>query len=314
MSEDSGYLQADPLLAGTLILLNVFAFLWSASWGSFLNVVIYRVPLGMSLVTPPSRCSTCLTRIRWYDNIPVLSWWLLRGRCRACKAPFSPRYMLIEAACGLLGLALFRATVLPLDVETFYVSAALWIWLQAFAYGMVALAFIDLEHTFVPEEITLPLILVGVGGSFFLPGIEPLPRFFGALAGGGALLLVTGVGWLIYRREAMGLGDAMLLALIGSFLGIAALPFVLVAASVQALVAVVVARVYQRVTGKSAGLTLTTEELDARFGESERFAHLESRLVVPFGPFLALGALEALLFGHDLIWRFADGVVALLTG
>lgn len=303
---------ADPALAATLILLNFFAFLWGASWGSFLNVVIYRVPLGMSLVTPPSRCSTCLTRIRWYDNIPVLSWWLVRGRCRACKAPFSPRYMLIEAACGVLALALFRATVLPLDPESFYVSAALWIWLQAFTFGMVALAFIDLEHTFVPEEIALPLLLVGVGGAFFIPGLEPLPRVYGVLAGGGFLLLVTGIGWLVYGREAMGLGDALLLAVIGGFLGWAALPFVLVVASLQALVAVVIARVYQRITGRSAGLTLTTEELDERFGEGERFAHLESRLVVPFGPFLALGALEALFFGHDHLWRFADALVALV--
>lgn len=304
----------EALLASTGLMLQVIALFWGACWGSFLNVVIYRLPLGMSLVQPPSRCSRCLTRIRWYDNVPVLSWWILRGRCRACRTPFSPRYMLIEAACGLLGLALFRATVLPFDPETFYPAAALWIWLQTFAYGLVALAFIDLEHTFVPEEITIPLIIVGVSGAFFIPGLEPLPRVYGALAGGGFLLLVTGVGWLIYRREAMGLGDAMLLALIGAFLGIEALPFVLVAASLQALVAVVVARIYQRVTGRSAGLTLTTEELDARFGEEDRFAHLSSRLVVPFGPFLAVGALEALFFGHDLIWRFADAIVALLLG
>ena len=295
------------------ILLQVFAFLWAASLGSFLNVVIYRLPLGMSLSRPGSRCSSCLTPIRWFDNVPVLSWWVLRGRCRACGARFSPRYMLIELVCGVLGLALWRSTVDPLDPDTFTTMMALWIWLQIFVFSLVAIAFIDLEHTFIPEEISIPVIILGLAGGFFIPGLDPLPQVFGALVGGGFLLAVTGVGWLIYRREAMGLGDAMLLALIGAFLGVAALPFVLVAAACQAMVAVIVARLYQRATGRSAGLTLTTEELDARFGDTERHADLASHTVIPFGPFLALGALEALFFGHDLIWRLADALVALVV-
>ncbi|MEZ4468946.1 MAG: prepilin peptidase [bacterium] len=267
----------------------------------------------MSLSTPLSRCSSCLTRIRWYDNVPVLSWWVLRGRCRACGTRFSPRYMLIEAMCGLLGLALWRSTVDPLDPDTFTTMLALWLWLQAFVFSLVALTFIDLEHTFIPEEISVPLLVLGLAGGFFIPGLDPLGGLYGALAGGGFLLLVTGVGWLVYRREAMGLGDAMLLAVIGAFLGVAALPFVLVAAAFQALAAVAIAGLYQRLTGKRAGLTMTTQELDARFGEEARHADLESHLVIPFGPFLALGALEALFFGHDLIWRLADAIVALVV-
>lgn len=285
---------------GAALILQIFAFIWGAVWGSFLNVVIYRLPLGISLSRPGSRCGACLTPIRWYDNVPVLSYLILRGRCRACKAGYSPRYMLIEAMCGVLALALFRAVVGDATAETFTDKLWMWCWFQVLIYGLVVITFIDLAETIIPEEVTIPMLIVGVCGPFFL-GVPPLPHVFGALAGGGIILVIYAIGFLVFRREAMGLGDAMLLAVIGAFLGWRALHFVLFAAAVQAIIAVLLAGLYTRVTGRAAGLTLTTEELDARFDEADRFDDDRSRLVVPFGPFLALAALEALFFGHDLL-------------
>ncbi|MGK0359623.1 MAG: leader peptidase (prepilin peptidase)/N-methyltransferase, partial [Bradymonadia bacterium] len=226
----------------------------------------------------------------------------------ACGKGYSARYMVIEAICGVLILALFRAVVLESTAETFTKNLMLWGWFQTLIYGLVVITFIDLAETFIPEEVTIPLLIVGVCGPFFL-SVPPLPHVWGALAGGGAILLIYAVGFLIFRREAMGLGDAMLLAVIGGFLGWRSLPFILFAAAVQTLIAVAVATLYSRVTGKQSGLTLTTEELDARFGEEERFAGAGSHLAVPFGPFLAIAALEALFFGHDLLWQLAEAIV-----
>lgn len=293
---------------GAALILQVFAFIWGAVWGSFLNVVIYRLPLGMSLSKPGSRCGACLTPIRWYDNVPILSYLILRGRCRACGQGYSARYMIIEATCGVLILALFRAVVLQSTAETFTHNLLLWGWYQAFIYGLVVITFIDLAETFIPEEVSVPLLILGVCGPFFL-GVPPLPHVWGALAGGGTILLIYGVGFLIFRREAMGLGDAMLLAVIGAFLGWRSLPFVIFAAAVQSLIAVAIAMLYSRVTGKDSGLMLTTEELDARFGEEDRFEDARSHIALPFGPFLALAALEALFFGPDLLWLLAEAIV-----
>ena len=285
---------------------QIFAFVWGAVWGSFLNVVIYRMPMGMSLSHPPSRCGHCLTRIRWFDNVPILSYLILRGRCRRCGATYSPRYMLVEAACGLMVLLAFRVIVLPLTPETFVNSLLVWAWVQAFIYALVAITFIDLEHTYIPDAITLPMIAVGVCGAFWLPTIEPLSRFWGALGGAGFIVLVAAVGYLIFRREAMGMGDAKLLAMIGAFLGWRALPFVLFASAIQAILATLIAVVYSRITGKQNSLTMTTDELDERFGEEDLYDDDKVRVAIPYGPFLALAALEALLLGYQWFWSLAE--------
>lgn len=293
---------------GTEVILQLFAFVWGAVWGSFLNVVIYRLPRDMSVSYPPSRCGACLTRIRWYDNVPVFSYLALRGRCRTCKSSYGPRYMLVEAATGLLVLVLMRAVVLPPNPDTFITDLLTWIWLQAFVYALIAITFIDLEHTFIPDEISYPMILVGLIGAFSLPGLDSLAYFWGAIGGAFFILLVAGVGWLVFRREAMGLGDVKLLALIGAFLGWRALPFVLFASAAQALLAAGVAALYTRVTGRANQLTMTTEQLDERFGETGLYDDLDSRVVIPYGPFLALAALEALLFGDELLFDLVRAI------
>ncbi|MEE2787371.1 MAG: prepilin peptidase [Myxococcota bacterium] len=291
--------------------LSAVAFFWGAAWGSFLNVVIYRLPQDLSVVRPGSHCPECGTSIAWYDNIPCLSYFILRGRCRACAVQFSPRYALVEGVCGLLVLILFQNTVLPLGQQALTEALVHWLWWQVFIFALVAITFIDLEHLFIPDEISIPTTLIGVAGAFWLPqqGIET--ALIGCLVGGGFMLLIFGIGWLIYRREALGLGDAKLMAMIGAFLGWKALPFVLFASSVQALVAVAGAQLYTRLTGRPNSFMLTTEELDKHFGEEDRYAHHDAppRLVIPYGPFIALAALEATFLGSDSIWMLADLIV-----
>jgi len=293
--------------------LQIYAFVWGAVWGSFLNVVIYRLPRELSLVRPGSRCGSCETPVRWYDNVPIISYLVLRGRCRACGEAFSPRYALVEAACGVLSLALFDAAVLPLHPDTLFGGLALWAWYQVFVYGLVAITFIDLEWTFIPDELSLPATAIGVGGAFAIPRLDGLTMLYGAVGATAFLMLVYGLGWLIFRREAMGLGDVKLLAMIGAFLGWKALPFVLFASAVQALIATAGATLWSRATGRTNELTMTTEQLDERFDEVGLYEDEESRTVIPYGPFLALAAIEALLFGDTLLWDLADYLAGLLV-
>jgi len=223
--------------------------------------------------------------------------------------------MLVELACGFMALATFRSVFQGFEPDLLWVYFAHWVWLQVFIYALVAITFIDLEHFFIPDEISLPAIAIGIGGAFLLPNIDGMTALIGAAAGAGFMLAIFGLGWLIFRREALGLGDAKLMALIGAFLGWKPLAFVVFASAVQALAAVFIARIYSRLTGRAETLTTTTEDLDAHFGEEDRYADQDqkSRLVIPYGPFLALAALEALFFGDGLLWRFADSIARLLV-
>lgn len=294
--------------------LLVFAFVWGACWGSFLNVVIYRLPLDLSVVRPGSRCGSCGTPIRWFDNLPILSYLLLRGRCRACGATFSPRYMLVEAACGVISLYIFRSMVDLTDPDAFLWGLAWWGAWQAFAYALVAIAFIDLEHTIVPLELTIPPTILGVVVAFVFPNGLGYEALWGLAGGAGFLLFMVGLGWLLFRREAMGMGDVHILGMTGIWLGWRALPFVILASSVQALLAVGLARLYGRLTGKTDALTMSTEALDERFDEADKYDGLPSHTVIPYGPFLALAALEGMLFGTEAFWWLVDRVFTALLG
>jgi leader peptidase (prepilin peptidase)/N-methyltransferase len=177
--------------------------------GSFLNVVIHRLPREESLLRPRSRCPACGARIRWFDNVPVVSYVLLGGRCRSCRGPISPRYPAVELASGLLAafaVAHFGLTIVGGE-------AILLLML------LIPLAFIDLEHHLLPDVLTLPGIALGLAGSLFGGLVSPLDAVIGAAVGAAVPYAVM----VSYRRlrgvEGMGLGDVKLLALIGSFLG-----------------------------------------------------------------------------------------------
>ncbi len=245
-------------------MLALFAFMFGAVVGSFLNVCIYRLPLEQSVVSPGSRCMGCGTAIRWYDNIPILSWLVLQGRCRSCKVPFSIRYPLVELLTGLLAVALFlKFGLSPSLVVMFLFCAAL-----------VVITFIDFDHQIIPDEISLPGIIIGFLCSFFLPGHGWLSSLFGIMVGWGSLALIFyGYLWLT-GREGMGGGDAKLLAMMGAFLGLQAVPFIIFASSL---------------VGTVAGLSIMAVQRKDR------------HLAIPFGPYLALGAVLYIFFGPQLI-------------
>jgi leader peptidase (prepilin peptidase)/N-methyltransferase len=196
--------------------------------GSFLNVVAYRLPAGMSLSTPPSACPGCGVAIRPYDNVPVLSWLILGGHCRACESSISPRYPLTEAATG----GLFAAVVIAHGA-----SASVWLDLM-FVAGLVAITRIDLEHGIIPNRIVAPMALAAlVLTAIFEPHQLP-ERLIAAAAAGGVFALIV----LLYPR-GMGMGDAKLIGVMGLVLGRSVAPALLIALVAGTLVgAIVMAR------------------------------------------------------------------------
>jgi leader peptidase (prepilin peptidase)/N-methyltransferase len=256
------------------------AFVLGACIGSFLNVCIYRMPAEESVVHPRSRCPRCGTTIAWYDNLPLVSWALLRARCRGCKTPISARYPLVEALSGGLAmLALARFGPAPLTVAVFVFTAAL-----------LLITFIDLDHRFIPDEVSLPGIAVGLGVSLLPGGIGLVDAALGALAGGGILWLVAWGYERLTGREGMGYGDVKLLAMIGAFLGWQAIPAVIIIASLTGSIAGLLAMFDHRSRRR-------VRRIERTFGPLAVLVSLRRasrRTEIPFGPFLALGALVAL--------------------
>ena len=193
--------------------------------GSFLNVVAYRLPAGLSLLTPPSACPGCGVAIRPYDNVPVLSWLLLRGHCRSCESSISPRYPLTEAVTG----ALFAAVVIAHGS-----SSSVWLDL-VFVAALVAITRIDLEQGIIPNRILAPLAVAALGLTAVLAPHQLPERLIAATAAGGVLLLIV----LAYPK-GMGMGDAKLLAVMGLVLGRSVAPALLVALLTGTLVGVVI--------------------------------------------------------------------------
>ncbi len=236
--------------------------------GSYLNVVIYRLPRGISTVLPRSRCPGCGAAIRARDNVPVFSYLLLRGRCRSCGTKISWRYPLVEAATALLFVAcLFR---FGLTVEALVAVV--------FSCLMLALALIDYDHMILPDRITLPGIVLGLAVQPWIHWVGLVASVLGVLLGAGILLAVWGAWYLIRKEEGMGLGDVKMLALIGAFLGWKG---VLVALFCGAL------------AGSVVGIALM------------RWGSHDMRSKLPFGTFLALGGLIALFAGEAIAGFYA---------
>lgn len=243
---------------------TIFAFLLGTAIGSFLNVCIYRLPKEESVVTPRSRCPACESPIRAVDNIPLLSFVLLRGRCRACGNPISWRYPLVEALTGLL----FSLTVTRSGISLQAV------FLLTFICGLIVVSFIDLDHQIIPNAITLPGIPLGLLAGLFLGEPPFLDRVIGMLGGAGFLYLVLFYGGALYGQEAMGEGDLNLIALVGAFLGWKAVALTILLGCLF---------------GSAVGLALIA------------LRRLGRRQHIPFGPFLSLGAVVALFWGERLI-------------
>lgn len=245
------------------VTLYVFSCVLGLVVGSFLNVVIYRLPRRESLVRPGSHCPVCGVAIRWFDNVPLLSWVLLRGRCRSCKTAISCRYPFVEAlTAATFGLAAWRwglSWQLPVS----------WIFLA----GLIAIAFIDLEHMIIPNSIVLPGTVVGLAASIALRPGSWWVYIAGSL-GAAAFMLVLALLW----SGGMGPGDIKMALFMGAFLG----------------EQVLVALFFAFLSGALVGLYLILVRKQSR------------KTRVPFGPFLALGSLIALYLGEPILRTYLD--------
>ena len=284
-------------------------FALGASLGSFVNVVAWRFPRGESVSVPGSRCPSCGTPIRWRDNVPVLGWLLLRGRCRACGVGISGRYPLVELTAGLLAVAIWLVhsgpLVMPARIEQLLPNVIVPFVLHlTFALTLLALVLIDLDWFLLPDKITLPLALVGLLASLAAArqtGISLDKAALGALVGGGAPLVLGFVYGQLTGRVGLGGGDWKLLLGIGAWLGLAALPFVLFAGAVQGLVAAVL---FRRDFALAELPTLPSDPGPVPVPVPDPEPVPFRRLHVPFGPFLALAAIEWLLFSKELVRAF----------
>jgi leader peptidase (prepilin peptidase)/N-methyltransferase len=205
---------------------HAFAFVLGAVFGSFGNVCIYRMPPsdehpeGMSIASPPSRCGACGTPIRWYDNLPILSYLRLRGRCRACGTGYSPRYLLVEVATGLLFVAVYHlAVVVPAYPAPIALRMGRFGIYALFAFAMVVVALIDLDTKLILDKITYPAIPTFYLLSLALPERSWSDGLIGAAVGYGVVRIIADGYYLLTRREGMGYGDGKLLAMIGALFG-----------------------------------------------------------------------------------------------
>jgi len=240
-------------------------------FGSFMNVCIYRLPRKESIVSPRSRCPLCGKAIRWSDNIPVLSYLILKGKCRSCGGRISPRYPIVEILAGLMCVSLFLRFGLSAKFLFFlYLTGAL-----------IVISFVDLKIHEIPDEITLSGIALGMGIAVLYPPLMNktgnlssfMDSFFGVLAGGGSIYLLGYIGEFIFKREAMGGGDVKLLAMIGAFLG--------------------------------WKLTLFTFFLAPFFGSLVGIVQKikEGKDIIPYGPYLSIAAVVAIFFGGEILRR-----------
>lgn len=246
-------------------LASLAAFSFGAIMGSFLNVCIFRLPENLSIVFPASHCRDCKKPIAWYDNVPILSYFLLKGRCRKCGAAISWQYAFVEFLTALLFVGFYQIFGLSVKGVVYL----------AWTLALVVESAIDFRHQIIPDEITLPGIVIGLAVSAIFPSLHGqttwmgglLSSFFGVLVGGGFLYLAGVLGEWAFKKEAMGGGDVKLLAMIGAVIG---WPGVLWTIVVSALAGSVVG-VWQKLRGGSSYL--------------------------PFGPYLALGAFLFFFYG-----------------
>lgn len=267
---------------------TALVFLGGLCWGSFLNVCIYRIPLHLSIVLPPSHCPRCQRYIAWYDNIPLLSYLILRARCRHCNAAISPRYFFIELLTGFLFVLVWLKFVrLPgadglgfAELNTIRIVPVYWLALA----GLIVGTFVDFEHMIIPDRVTWGGIATGVVLSTLVPemhfqdmpaGSVPwhagtIEALKGAGVGFGLLWGVAFIGKMIFKRDAMGFGDVKLLGAIGAFLGWKAVIFTIIVSSAA---------------GAIVGLTLVA------------LKHKRLQSKIPYGPYLALAALLWMLWG-----------------
>jgi len=246
-------------------LIEISIFIFGMNIGSFMNVCIYRLPASKSIINPArSICPNCGNIIRFYDNIPVLSYLWLKGKCRHCNSPIAFRYLLIELIGGFFALCIYFKFGITIEAFLYY----------ALISSLLVITFIDIDHQIIPDVISLPGIPIFFLASFAFAAITYKDSLLGILAGGGSLLLVAVTYSLLTKKEGMGGGDIKLLAMIGAALGWKGVLFTIFIGSA---------------IGSLAGIIII---LRTRRG---------LKLAVPFGPFLSMGAIIYIFFGSGII-------------
>lgn len=245
----------------------ILIILFGLAWGSFLNVVIYRLPRRISLVKPSSSCPHCHQRIRFYDNIPLFSYILLGGKCRHCKARIPPSYPLVELLTPLGLLFLYNEYSLS---PSFFASSL-------FFSALIILGFIDFFHQILPDEITLPVLLLALIYSLVRPDLNLRQALVGAVSGAGFLLFVYGAYYLLRKKEGLGMGDVTMMLMIGAYLGWRLTLFTLVLASFTGAL--------------FGGIFILIKKKNLQYS-------------LPFGSFLAAAAFVALIWGKKIITSY----------
>ena len=269
---------------GLFYILSGFSFWLGACIASFLNVVIWRVPRGESIVSPPSHCPKCNAAIKWYQNIPILSWLALRGKCANCREPISPRYIIVEAIGGVLFLSVFiqtqgmfaadRGLLPPFAMLSIVV---MWIWVSLMIVGSM----IDYDHKLLPDFVTVGGMVLGVvyGGidSLLWGSWLFLLNSLGGLAFGfGLLWLIRWLGSKVFKREAMGMGDVFLMGAVGALFG-----------PVAVIVTLILSSVFGSVVG--VGMIALSKTKFGKFVE------------IPYGPYICMGCLVWMFYGPKLV-------------
>jgi len=262
---------------------TLWVFAVGAIVGSFLNVVIARVPKRQSILTPRSRCPKCGAPIAWYDNVPILSFILLRGRCRRCGERISPRYPLVELITGVLAVAVFQRAGPTWTAVGYF----------AFAAALVALAYIDLDTWLLPHQITWPLLALGLASPLWNRELTWIESLIGAAAGFALFAVIALVGEKLLKRETMGWGDVWLLAAIGAWLGWPALLPVVLLSAVQGAIVGSILLAIRREPDRAPRPEPAAPSSDDDW--------VPPKHAVPYGPFLSLAALEYLFFGDRLV-------------
>lgn len=250
------------------ILITIYITVFGLCIGSFLNVCIYRLPASESIVFPRSRCPECGGLIKFYDNIPVLSYIILRGRCRQCRTWIPVRYALVEIITGLCALAVYKKFGLTLPTGIYFIFIA----------ALIVVIFIDIDHKIIPNSISLPGIPICFLMAFGLPEITWQDSLIGIISGGGSLLLVAKGYQLVTKKDGMGGGDIKLLAMIGALIGWQGVIYTIYVSSI---------------VGTIAGVSVM-------IARKKNFKY-----AIPFGPFLSIGAITYIFFG-DIVtqWYF----------
>lgn len=251
----------------TSIVVSISA-IFGAIIGSFLNVVILRLPdENQSIVFPASHCPKCSASLNWYENIPVISYIFLRGKCSHCKVPISLQYPLVELSMAVLAAALVSSFNLTLTTAGYFLFSA----------ALLVIIVIDIHHQIIPDVISLPGIVLGVVFSLFSASVTWQDSLIGLLLGGGVLYAVASLYFLLRKVDGMGGGDIKLLAMIGAWLGWQSLPFVIFASSFSGTIVGLLAMLYQKKGGQTR---------------------------IPFGPFLSLSALVYTFYSEKILHFF----------